>query len=465
MTHHQSVAPYFERLLDHLPLMVFVKHAADLRFAFVNKAAEQIIGHPRSALLGKTDFDFFPQAQADHFTTNDREALQSGKLNVVVEPIATASGPRWLRTGKVALTDETGAPVFVLGISEDITEARAADEERKQLHWLLDSVVEHVPMMVFVKHADDLRFALWNRAGAELIGHAREDLLGKTDHDFFPQAQADFFTARDREVLDSGALVAVEEPIETAHGPRQLFTKKIPIFDDDGAPRFLLGVSEDITERKAREAALAAKSRALEETLAQLIALEPLAVTGQQARSYAADMLRTAQRSDNKGLEALVRAFAKVTGATDPPPAASTVDLNEVVTTVGHHHPSTTTVQLASAPLSCRGSRADAVQLADALAVYLQERSTGPKITLQALLDDGLPRIRLSAEGQLPALERARLLRPGAQLEGVSATARARLAVARSAALHSGAQLFSRTDQGRVILDIIFEPVAEQAPS
>ena len=78
---------------------------------------------------------------------------------------------------------------------------------------LITQIVENIPNMVFVKDAVDLRFVLFNRAGEELQGHKREELLGKNDHDIFPKEQADFFTAKDREVLKSG------EPLDTGWYP------------------------------------------------------------------------------------------------------------------------------------------------------------------------------------------------------------------------------------------------------
>ncbi|MDI1450313.1 ATP-binding protein [Polyangium sp. 6x1] len=118
----------------------------------------------------------------------------------------------------------------------------------------LDSVVENIPHMVFVKDAAELRFVLFNKAGEDLLGLRREALLGKNDADLFPRDQAMFFVAKDREVLSGKGLVDItEEPIQTRHGLRVLHTKKIPIFDDAGEPRFLLGISEDITERKLLE--------------------------------------------------------------------------------------------------------------------------------------------------------------------------------------------------------------------
>ncbi len=115
----------------------------------------------------------------------------------------------------------------------------------------LESIVENIPDMVFVKEAEQLRFVLFNRAGENLLGYPRAELLGKNDYDLFPREQADFFTAKDREVLGGPSVVEIpEEPIHTKNGLRWLHTKKIPIIDARGVARYLLGIAEDITERK-----------------------------------------------------------------------------------------------------------------------------------------------------------------------------------------------------------------------
>jgi PAS domain S-box-containing protein len=129
----------------------------------------------------------------------------------------------------------------------------------------LDSIIEHLPAMIFVKDAVDLRFARFNRAGETLLGMSREDLIGKNDYDFFPKEQADFFTQKDREVLASRALHDIpQEPIATAQGTRWLHTLKIPILDDGGEPRFLLGVSMDISSQKHAEELLRSTNEELE---------------------------------------------------------------------------------------------------------------------------------------------------------------------------------------------------------
>ena len=116
----------------------------------------------------------------------------------------------------------------------------------------LDSLFENIPNMLFVKDAAELRFVRFNRAGEELLGIGRDELIGKTDLDLFPPSEAEAFRARDRAVLAGGQLVDIpEETIHTRHhGPRILHTMKIPVRDAAGTAQYLLGISQDITERR-----------------------------------------------------------------------------------------------------------------------------------------------------------------------------------------------------------------------
>ena len=123
----------------------------------------------------------------------------------------------------------------------------------------LDSVLENLPVMLFVKDAKDLKFIRWNRAEEEALGIDRSAAIGRSDYDFFPEEQANFFVAKDRAVLDGGRMVEIpEEAIQTAHrGLRYLHTIKVPVLGADGTPKYLVGISEDITERKRAQEELA----------------------------------------------------------------------------------------------------------------------------------------------------------------------------------------------------------------
>ncbi len=109
-----------------------------------------------------------------------------------------------------------------------MTERKSIEDILTQTRQLLESIVEHIPHMVFLKDADELHFVQLNKAGEQLIGLPRGELLGKNDFDFFPHDQAVFFTTKDREVLAGHTLLDIPaEPIQTrVWGIRWLHTKK-----------------------------------------------------------------------------------------------------------------------------------------------------------------------------------------------------------------------------------------------
>ena len=181
----------------------------------------------------------------------------------------------WLRLrGEQAGLYDTGAGVsitvvlntalfsaFVVWTAASInrteTQLQHARDELQRANRFRDAIIENIPSMVFVKEAAGLHFVRLNRAGERLLGVSREDLIGRSDVDIFPPAQAHFFQEKDRATLRARSVLDIpEEPIATAGGQRWLHTQKITIVDDDGAPAFLLGISEDITERKRAEESL-----------------------------------------------------------------------------------------------------------------------------------------------------------------------------------------------------------------
>jgi PAS domain S-box-containing protein len=148
-------------------------------------------------------------------------------------------------------------------LENEISERKHAESELRNSELFLNSIIENIPYMIFVKDAKDLRFLRLNDAGEKLLGYPKEAMIGKTDYDFFPESEAAFYGTKDREVLSAKILLDIpEETIQTkSHGARYLHTKKIPILDEHGLPQYLLGISEDITEQK--QAALESREREL----------------------------------------------------------------------------------------------------------------------------------------------------------------------------------------------------------
>ena len=119
---------FLDTIVESMPAMLLVKEARKRRFVLVNKAGEELLGINRQEMLGKNDYDLFPKEQADFFAEKDLEVLRAGELQVIEQPVETRNnGGRLLRTKKIAIKDDAGDPQYVLTLSEDITERRAAE--------------------------------------------------------------------------------------------------------------------------------------------------------------------------------------------------------------------------------------------------------------------------------------------------------------------------------------------------
>ncbi len=188
-----------------------------------------------------------------------QEAVTTGTLIFECKIQWPDSSIHWITARGHMYYDTKQTPVRMLGTVNDITKHKQAEDEIERTKAFLDSIIENIPNMIFVKDAQELRFLRFNKAGEELLGYARSDMLGKNDYDFFPKTEADFFTKKDRDVLESNTPLDIpSEPIRTrTKGERILHTKKIPIYDKQGKPKYLLGISEDITEQKHAEKARA----------------------------------------------------------------------------------------------------------------------------------------------------------------------------------------------------------------
>jgi len=151
---------------------------------------------------------------------------------------------------------------------------------------LLKAVIDSIPLMLFVKDTrQDFRFTVWNTKTEELLGVPREQVLGRTDYDIMPAEEVEAFRRADQAVLASGKMLDIPE--ETVHsptkGPVHLHTIKVPVPDEEGRPRFLLGISEDLTPLRHIEGELRRSQASLAEAqrIAQVGSWEMDLATGE----------------------------------------------------------------------------------------------------------------------------------------------------------------------------------------
>jgi PAS domain S-box-containing protein len=139
-------------------------------------------------------------------------------------------------------------------IFEDVTRRREIEESLRSTSQFLDSILDNIPMIIFIKEARELRYVHVNRHMAHSVQTSTGGWIGKNDFEIFPKDTAERFTLQDLEVFESRTILDIpEEEVPVGATNRYFHTRKVPLYDDDGNPLFLIGISEDITERKEAE--------------------------------------------------------------------------------------------------------------------------------------------------------------------------------------------------------------------
>jgi PAS domain S-box-containing protein len=261
---------------------------------FANPAAAQMLGYRSEELVGRNSHALFHHTRPDGLPyPQDECPVQKAHKDGITH---RGTDLYWRKDGGSFEVEyvstpilQAGKPVGAVVVFRDISELKRTEMALRASERFLNSVVGHIPDMLFIKEAENLSFVRLNKAGEELLGYAESELLGKSDYDFFPKEEAEHFIANDREIIKNRQMADIpEEQITTKHlGLRYLHTKKIPIYAEDGKPLYLLGISEDITERKLAEEELRRYKDHLEEEVQQRTADLVLARNAAQAANQA----------------------------------------------------------------------------------------------------------------------------------------------------------------------------------
>ena len=240
----------------------------DHRILRTNKSAENYFHRPSSEMVGRPCWEIVhgtTEPVPDCPFVRSRESCQREVMELQI-------GESWCEIVVDPILDDAGKYSGAVHIVNDITQRKRTEQTLRDSEAFLNTVIENIPHMIFVKDAKDLRFLKFNQAGQELLGYSLAELAGKTDYDLFQKELADCFTDNDRKVLAGKKVVDIpEEAVQTRNrGARILHTKKIPVFDNAGQVVYLLGISEDITDRRQVEAELNRERELWQTLLAKL---------------------------------------------------------------------------------------------------------------------------------------------------------------------------------------------------
>ena len=242
-----------ETILETTRIPTIISRLSDGIVLYANQALAQVSQVNLDKLIGFKTGNFY--ANPDDRKTVLESLRQHGHIDDFEVQFQRTDGSRYWALLSSRVTEYEGEPC-VLSTYTDITERKQADQTLRESQRLLQLVMDNIPQAVFWKDKD-LVYLGANQAFSEDAGlDSPQELIGKTDFDMPWQEQAELYRADDQKVMDEGVpKLNYEEPQTGPTGEiTWLRTSKVPIIDDDGNVFAVLGMYEDITERKRLEA-------------------------------------------------------------------------------------------------------------------------------------------------------------------------------------------------------------------
>lgn len=226
---------------------------ADANIQYINPHFSEVTGYspkdvigqnPRILRSGRT-----PQAKYEEMWNK----LTSGQVWQGELLNKRKNGEIYFEEAHIApVKNQAGVVTHYVAAKVDITQRKSAEATILESRNLLSTIIDTVPLRVFWKDKD-LRYLGCNTIFAKDAGRNHpKDVIGKDDYQMCWAAQAEFYRADDRAVMESGvAKLFYEEPQTTPNGQAiWLSTSKIPLVNQNNETIGVLGIYEDITERK-----------------------------------------------------------------------------------------------------------------------------------------------------------------------------------------------------------------------
>ncbi|MGC8877735.1 MAG: PAS domain S-box protein [Anaerolineae bacterium] len=249
----------YRELLQHANSII-LRVDAQGRITFFNEFAEKVFGYTAQEVLGRhvvgtivppVDSAGRPMDSMVERILGDPE---SGYYNEN-ENMRRDGSRLWVAWTNKPIYDEDGNLQEILSIGTDITWRQEMEAQLRAERNLLRVLIDNLPDFVYVKDTES-RFLVGNIALARLMGAATpDDLLGKSDFEFYPPEMAEKFYRDEQRVIQTGQpLLNVEEPARDAQGNSLwLATTKVPLRDAEGKVIGIVGIGRDITQRKRAE--------------------------------------------------------------------------------------------------------------------------------------------------------------------------------------------------------------------
>lgn len=262
----------YHSVFDHLVEGIF-QTTPEGRYLMANAALARIYGYetPEELMQSLTNVAeslYVDRGRRDEFIKlmQEKDTITEFVSQVYRKDLSTI----WISENCRAIRDAKGRLLYYEGTVEDITQRRLAEEQVRHSEALYHSLVETLPQNIFRKDLQ-FRFTFANQQFCKALGRSLDEIVGKTDFDFFPPELAEKYQRDDRRVIETG------KPYETVEehqppGGSKIFVQvvKTPLRDQDGKTIGLQAIFWDITPQRMADEKIRKANAALAQSRKEL---------------------------------------------------------------------------------------------------------------------------------------------------------------------------------------------------
>jgi sigma-B regulation protein RsbU (phosphoserine phosphatase) len=262
----------YHGVFDHLVEGIF-QTTPDGRYLMANAALARIYGYatPEELMQGLTDISrrlYVEEGRRDEFVRlmQENDVITGFESQVFRKDGSTI----WISENCRAIRDGKGRLLYYEGTVEDITQQRSAEEKLRHSEALYHSLVETLPQNIFRKDLE-CRFTFANKQFCRVLGRSLEEIVGKTDFDFFPSELAEKYQRDDHHVLETGQTYETVEEHQPPGGSKiYVHVVKTPLRRSDGTIIGLQAIFWDITLQRMAEEKIRKANAALAQSRREL---------------------------------------------------------------------------------------------------------------------------------------------------------------------------------------------------
>ncbi len=242
---------FLDAVIDHLPALVWVRDFETGEIERVSRRTGEFLDRAPEELLGRTLAEVhagLAEAVAAADTTLRRDPAAVVERQITVE---LASGSRTLQMYQVAIPDPSGCARHIVTIQLDVTDRVRAEQQLADSRAFLRQIIGHLPLLLSVKEATTRRYILANRNPTRGVKTPEMPILGRRAEDIHPPEIAALVNELDeRIVADPRQVIEREVHLSEPDGDVWYRLRKVGIANPDGSCRYIVTISEDVTERR-----------------------------------------------------------------------------------------------------------------------------------------------------------------------------------------------------------------------